>query len=84
MPKSNQSSAVFDYPKNLGFHALVFSNDDVVRLLRAAVKRERGQTAFAKHHSVNRAHLNMILNGKRPAGAIGLHKVYIDQKSAKD
>jgi hypothetical protein len=36
-----------------------------------------------------RAYLNMILNGKRPvsdsiAGVIGLRKVYIAEKSAKD
>jgi hypothetical protein len=57
--------------------------------LRAAVKREGGQSAFAKHHSVNRAYLNMILNGRRPvsdsiAGVFGLRKVYIAEKSAKD
>jgi hypothetical protein len=37
----------------------------------------------------NRAYLNMILNGRRPVsdfigGVIGLRKVYIAQKSAKD
>jgi len=35
---------------NLGFHARVFDNDDVVRLLAAAIESEGGQTAFAKHH----------------------------------
>jgi hypothetical protein len=61
---------------DLGFHALVFDEHDVARLLRAAVEREGGQSAFAKHHGVDRAYLNMILNGKRPvsdsiAGAVG-------------
>ena len=51
---------------DLGFHALVFDEDDVGRLLRAAVEREGGQGAFAKHHGVDRAYLNMILNGRRP------------------
>jgi hypothetical protein len=69
---------------DLGFHTLVFDEHDVARLLKAAVKREGGQSAFAKHHGVNRAYLNMILNGKRPvsdsiAVALGLHKVYIAQ-----
>jgi hypothetical protein len=40
---------------NLGRHALVFDEDDVVRLLRAAVEREGGQSAFAKRHGVDRA-----------------------------
>ena len=66
----------------------MFGNEDVVGLLRDAVEREGGQSAFAKHHSVNRTYLNMVLNGKRPvsgliAEAVGLHKVYIAQKSAK-
>src|SRR6516162_9711197 len=30
------------------------------RLLTATVEREGGQSAFAKHHSVDRAYLNMI------------------------
>jgi hypothetical protein len=43
---------------------------------------------FAKHHGVDRAYLNMILNGKRPvsdsiATAVGLRKVYVAQNSAK-
>jgi len=69
---------------NLGCHARVFDNDDVVHLLAAAVEREGSQTAFAKHHGINRAYLNMIFNRKRPvsdsiAGALGLRKVYIDR-----
>ena len=61
---------------------LVLNNDDVLDLLRASVKREGGQTAFAKHHGINRTHLNMVLRGKRPMGhavadALGLRTVYI-------
>jgi hypothetical protein len=60
----------------------VLHDDDVVRLLRAAIEREGGQVAFAKRHKVNRTHLNMVLHNKRPvgdavAGALGLHKVYV-------
>src|SRR5215469_11273563 len=56
--------------------------NDVLDLLRAAVKREGSQTAFAKHHSLNRSYLNMVLRGKRPMGhavadALGLRVVYI-------
>jgi hypothetical protein len=77
MAKRNKSGAVL-VPTDLGFHALVFDEHDVVRLLRAAVEREGGQSAFAKHHGVDRAYLNMTLNGSDSiAGAVGLRKVYI-------
>jgi hypothetical protein len=61
---------------------LMLNNDDVLDLLRAAVKREGSQTAFAKHHGLNRSYLNMVLRGKRPMGhavadALGLRIVYI-------
>jgi hypothetical protein len=83
MAQRNKPSAAF-IPNDLGFHALVFDEHDVVRLLRAAVEQEGGQSAFAKHHGVARAYLNMVLNGKRAvgdsiAGVIGLRKVYIAQ-----
>jgi len=41
----------------------VLNNDDVLDLLRAAVKREGSQTAFAQHHGINRSYLNMVLRG---------------------
>jgi len=74
---------------NFGFHARVFDNDDVIRLLAAAVESEGSQTAFAKHHGINRTYLNMIFHRKKPvsdsiAGAVGLRKVYIARKSTKD
>jgi len=55
----------------LGRSALVFDDDDVVHLLRAAVEREGSQIAFAKHHGINRTYLNMVLSGKRPVGDAG-------------
>ena len=66
----------------LGRSVLAFDDDEILVLLRAAIRREGGQAAFAKHHSVNRTHLNMVLSGKRPIGdavaeALGLHKVYV-------
>jgi hypothetical protein len=80
MAKRNKSSVLI--ASNLGRHALVFDEDDIVHLLRAAVEREGGQTAFAKRHGVDRVLVNMILNGKRPvsdaiAKALGLRKVYV-------
>src|SRR6516225_11167544 len=61
---------------------LALNNDDDLDLLRAAVKREGSQVAFAKHHGINRSYLNMVLRGKRPMGnavadALGLRIVYI-------
>jgi transcriptional regulator with XRE-family HTH domain len=79
--KRDKSSAAL-FPSDLGFHAHVFDEDDVVHLLRAAVEREGGQSAFAKRHGIDRAYVNMILNGKRSVGdsvakALRLRKVYI-------
>ena len=44
---------------------LVLNDDDVADLVRAAVKREGGQVAFAKRHGINRTDLNRFLNGRR-------------------
>jgi plasmid maintenance system antidote protein VapI len=51
-------------------------------LLKIAIEHEGSQIAFAKRHHIDRANLNMVLNGKRAvtdgvAEAIGLRKVYI-------
>ena len=50
----------------IGRQAAIFDEDDVVRLLRAAVEREGSQTAFAKRHGIERTRINAILSGKRP------------------
>ena len=60
---------------------LVLNDDDVIDLLKAAVKGEGGQSAFAKRYDVNRTELNSILNGRRRisaslAKALGLRRVY--------
>jgi glucokinase len=78
--KRDKSSVLI--ASDLGRCALVFDEDDVVRMLRAAVECEGGQSAFAKHHDLDRVLINMILNGKRPvsgsvAKALGLRKVYV-------
>jgi hypothetical protein len=61
---------------------IVFDERDLVRLLRAAVKDEGGQSAFAKRHRTNRVRLNRLLSGKAHAGdavakVLGLRKVYV-------
>jgi transcriptional regulator with XRE-family HTH domain len=63
-------------------HLCVLNDDDVVHLLRAAVKREGSQSAVAKRYGVDRGTMNSILNGKRRVGAtvlkaFGLRKVYV-------
>jgi hypothetical protein len=80
MAKRDKSSVLI--ASNLGHRAIVFDEDDVVRMLRAAVEHEGGQSTFAKHHGLDRVLINMILNGKRPvsgsvAKALGLGKVYV-------
>ena len=60
----------------------VLDDDDVIHLLRAAVKREGSQAAFAKRYGLDRGTMNSILNGKRRVSApllkaFGLRKVYL-------
>lgn len=72
-----------------GKHALIFDDREIVQLLRHAIEREGNQGAFAKRHGLERSHLNMVLNGKRPvssniAKALGLRSVYVrDQDSGQ-
>lgn len=61
---------------------VMFDERDLVRLLRAAVKAEGGQSAFAKRPHTNRVRVNRLLSGKAQAGdavakVLGLRKVYI-------
>jgi hypothetical protein len=67
---------------------LVLNDHDVADLLKAAVKREGSQTAFAKRYDVDRSELNSILNGRRRisaslAKALGLRRVYIVEEGEK-
>jgi DNA-binding transcriptional regulator YdaS (Cro superfamily) len=60
----------------------MFDKDDVVRMLRAAVEREGGQSTFARLHGVHPSYVNKILNGrarvtKSVAKALGLREVYV-------
>jgi hypothetical protein len=80
--KTDHERRAIALSSGLGRTALVFDDNDVVGLLRTAIEREGSQTAFAKHYGINRAHLNMVLGGKRPVGdavaeALGLCKAYV-------
>ena len=65
----------------VGRAGVIFDDNDVIRLLRAAVEREGSQTAFARRHGIERTTINAILSGKRPvtesvANALGLRRTY--------
>jgi DNA-binding phage protein len=61
---------------------VVFEEDDLVCLLKAAVEREGGQTAFADRYKVDRTRVNRILSRQLRASeaiakALGLRRAYI-------
>jgi DNA-binding phage protein len=67
--------------RKFGTNSLIFDDDEVVQLLRAAVKRAGTQDAFAKRHGIDRTHLNQILSRKKSVNAavvkaLRLQKVY--------
>ena len=81
MKRNRRKASVFPHP-NLGRQALVFDDADVVALLRAAIRHEGSQFAFARHYGVNRSYLNVVLNGKKSPGssvtkALGLRMVLV-------
>src|SRR5215813_9175015 len=53
-----------------GRHAVIFEEDDVIRLLKAAVECEGSQTAFARRHGLERTQINAILSGRRSVTVI--------------
>ncbi len=67
---------------DLGRNAFVVDEDDVIHLLRAAVKREGSQIAYADHYGVDRAIISAVLSGRRRISgslvkALGVRKVYV-------
>jgi hypothetical protein len=74
--------AEFIANNNVGSHAFILDDKDVVVLLGAIIIREGSISAFAKRHGLERSQLNNMLNGKRPLSrplvkALGLRRVYI-------
>lgn len=72
----------FALSSGFGRSGHVFDDDDVVRLLKAAVERTGSQRQFAKRYGLDRANLNAVLNGKKraigsAAKMLGLRKVYV-------
>jgi DNA-binding phage protein len=67
--------------RKLGIHSLIFDDDEVIQLLRAAIEREGTQDTFAKRYGIDRTHLNQILSRKKSVNkavesALGLRRVY--------
>jgi hypothetical protein len=61
---------------------LLLNDDDVADLVRAAVKREGSQTAFAKRYGIDRTDVSAFLNGRRGisaslARAFGIRRVWV-------
>jgi DNA-binding phage protein len=72
----------------IGRLAVVFEEEDLVCLLRAAVEREGGQTAFAKRHKVDRTRVNRVLSRQLRASeaiaeALGLRRAYIANEAKR-
>ena len=81
MPTAVKRKAEVALAGEIGRQAVIFDDNDVIRLLRAAVEREGSQTAFAKRHGIERTRINAILSGKRPitdsvVNALGLRRTY--------
>jgi predicted DNA-binding protein (UPF0251 family) len=63
----------------------VFDEEEVIKLLRAAVDREGSQAEFARRHGVDRVHVNRLLKGAKTnvtsaiARALKLRKVFISE-----
>jgi hypothetical protein len=80
-PRREVKSAV-RFGGDLGRQALVLDEDEVVRLLRAAVEQEGGQGAFASRHGLDRTYVNAVLNGRARirdslTKALGVRKAYV-------
>ena len=87
--KANNEKSAIALTSGLGSTAPVFSDEEVLLLLRAAIEREGSQAAFAKRYDIDRVYLNMVLSGGRPVGstivkALGLRKAYVAESISTD
>jgi hypothetical protein len=87
--KANNEISAIALARGLGSTAPVFSDDEVLLLLRAAIECEGSRAEFAKRYGLDRAYLNMVLNGRRPIGnsivkALGLRKAYVAESMPTD
>jgi len=75
--KSKRAATVAKF----GRPGVIFEEQDIVQLLRAAVERDGSQAAWARRRNIERVYINGILRGKRPvtktvANALGLRRTY--------
>jgi DNA-binding phage protein len=61
---------------------------DVLELLRSAVKRAGGQSAFARRKLISRVHLNKVLKGKKGISSsilksVGIRIAYVQDTLGK-
>jgi hypothetical protein len=87
--KDNNEVREIALARCLGSRMPLFSDDEVLLLLRAAIECEGGRAAFAKHHGIDRIYLNMVLNGGRSVGgpivkALGLRRAYVVEPMLTD
>jgi hypothetical protein len=66
---------------NFGRPGIIFDEEDVIRLLRAAIERDGSQSAWARRRSIERANVSAMLSRRIPvsktvADALGLRRVY--------
>ena len=64
-----------------GRPGVIFEEEDVVQLLRAAVEKDGSQAAWARRHGIERTNVNAMLSGKKPvskpvANALRLRRTY--------
>jgi hypothetical protein len=81
MPAASKRKSKVVSANRIGRMARIFDENDIVRLLRAAVEREGNQRAFAKRFGVQRCSVNLSLSGRRPVSeeikkALGLQRTY--------
>jgi DNA-binding phage protein len=58
---------------------IILSENEVLQLLRYAVKCAGGQSAWAREQGISRSHLNKILQGRKPISPTILTKLKIKQ-----
>jgi hypothetical protein len=75
--KSKSAAIISEF----GRRGVIFEEEDVLRLLRVAIKKDGSQAAWARRCSIERANVNAMLSGRIPvsktvADALGLRRTY--------
>jgi hypothetical protein len=75
--KSKRAAIISEF----GRRGVIFEEEDVLRLLRVAIKKDGSQSAWARRHNIERASVNAMLSGRIPisktvADALGLRRAY--------